>query len=637
MNKIKVLPPQEALKIAAGEVVERPSSVAKELVENSLDSGANLISIYIEDSGKKLIRILDNGCGMSHEDSKKCFLPHATSKINSIDDLNFISSFGFRGEALAAISSVSKVFLTTKERGEDSLAIRLEFLNGDFKLEEIVSRSNGTDIEIFDLFYNIPVRKKFLKQDETEWNQILNNFYAFAFSYIDVHFKLFRDGKLQFNLPPVSCLKSRVAQVFEHNFSENLIDLDEVNKNFLKDSGVSISGLISNNNFYRYNRSQIFFFVNQRYVKNQALSKALLKGYLNVLPEGKFPAGFLFINLDSKFVDVNVHPRKEEVKFSKPGFIESLITDSVKKTLENYVTSKISLNMAWDNSQVQSVSNISRSIISAQAEIQAPNLNFMPFSNEHVACSVSSCGNINQSCSEEFFVNNETQNLNPVPVIPTQAGIQTPNLNIQKSFLNKEFSAENSFKGNIIGQFLNTYILIEQDDALVVVDQHAAHERILYEEFSKYFDAKDGISLLFPEIITLKESHLELILNEAWFLKEQGIEIERFGNNQIAIKSSPPKIQSQSLKDLILEIISFIEENENLEKEIFYKKLNEHVHAQMSCKAAIKAGDKLSNEEMHNLLNQLVKTSNRLICVHGRPTTWVLSKNEIEKIFKRRK
>ncbi|HBS48276.1 TPA: DNA mismatch repair endonuclease MutL [Candidatus Dependentiae bacterium] len=624
MNKIKVLPPQEALKIAAGEVVERPSSVIKELIENSLDAKSSVISIYIEDAGKKLIRIVDDGFGMSPQDAKICFLPHATSKITTVEDLNYLQSFGFRGEALAAISSVSKVTLTTRLKESQFPAIKLQYFEGTFKEEQEVAAADGTDLEICDLFYNTPARKKFLKQDETEWNQILNNFYAFSLSNIDVHFKLFRDGALQFNLPVVSDFKSRVAQIFGNNFAENLIDL---NPKEIRD--ISFRGLISNHNFWRYNRSQIFFFVNGRYVKNSALGKALIKGYLNVLPQGRFPVGFIFINLENSSVDVNVHPRKEEVQFSKPQVVENLIFEGVRNSLENYVSSKISQSQ---NSLSQSESfTLKDNFINAENLTKEKIADFDKASKDKIFEKL----NI-YSSFERSFPKTESNANESSAVIFEENKLEIVKENMQQNKIDSvQKNVHNNFK--IIGQLLDTYILLQQDENLVIVDQHAAHERILYEQFSKYFDLKDGIRLLFPEVISLSELQLELILKEANFLLEQGIEIEQIGKNQIAIKSAPPKVQSQSLKELILEIVSFIEENENLEKDLFYKKLNERVKSQMACKAAIKAGDKLSFEEMRNLLSQLQICPNRIICVHGRPTTWVINKNELEKNFKRRK
>jgi len=360
MQKIKKLTAQEARKIAAGEVVERPANIVKELVENSIDSGATTISIWIISAGKKLIRVVDNGCGMSKEDALICFEHHATSKITTIEDLNTLSTFGFRGEALSSISSVSKVTLITQsENDKEGTLVELE--DGKIVNQQNVATSQGTDISIKDLFYNVPARLKFLKQDDTEWRQIVNLFCALALSYKEIHFKLFHDDKLVYNCPPSSDLKNKLVQLWDHNFAENMMELDmtdpsttlslrsgrtgqkdthselpasRVAEGISRDKPfeqLSISGLISKNNFFRYNRSQIFFFVNGRWVKNNSLSKSLIKGYLNVLPQDRFPAAFIFISIDPTQIDVNIHPRKEEVQFLYPKKIEQLILNNTKK------------------------------------------------------------------------------------------------------------------------------------------------------------------------------------------------------------------------------------------------------------------------------------------------------------------
>ena len=289
MNVIQLLPDVEAKKIAAGEVVERPASVVKELIENSLDAGATSISLYIEKSGKQLIRVVDNGCGMMPDDAAICFANHATSKVTSLDDLQRLCTFGFRGEALASISSVSKVTLETRyNKGEvqEETGIKIEYVDGKVDSKQVVACSLGTDLQIKELFYNTPVRQKFLRQDETEWNQIQTLFYACCLGHLQIHFKLHRDGKMVLNAPPAQTLKDRVMQICGHNLGQNLTAMEGTPAK----NGVTVSGLISKHNFWRYGRQQIFFFVNGRWVKNSELSKALMKGYRNVLPPARFPA-----------------------------------------------------------------------------------------------------------------------------------------------------------------------------------------------------------------------------------------------------------------------------------------------------------------------------------------------------------
>jgi DNA mismatch repair protein MutL len=595
MNKIKLLSPQEAQKIAAGEVIERPANVVKELLENSIDAQATEIFLYIEKSGKKLIRVVDNGSGMSAQDARICFLPHATSKINTLDDLYSLRSFGFRGEALASISSVSKVTLITKLISETTGTL-INYSEGKITKESCVSCPTGTDIQVLDLFYNIPARQKFLKQDETEWNQIQNLFYAFCLSNIEIFFKLYHENKLILNAPPVNNIKDRITQIWENSLAPNIIPL--VNTKEIKD--FFFSGYISNHQFWRYGRNYIFFFVNKRWVKNQELSKALLKGYLNVLPPGRFPAAFIFITIDSKSVDINCHPKKEEVRFVKPHVIENEILSSVKNTLEDNLTQKII------------------------SKVKAPESSGPVYKNN----------DFDLSCTfelpESFGAQKNISDFSPSVFtgdikVFSQQQVSCPGLT--KIYTIKDF--------NIIGQLFKTYILLDKENEIIFVDQHAAHERILYEKFLKNFDKRAGIKLILPVIISFKEIYFNVLVKEKDFFEQNGFEIEPISNCECAIKATPVDVLNINIKDLIYETLDFIIENEHVEKEDFRKRLYENLHAQMACKCAIKAGDILNVFQMQKLIEDLYKTNNRFICAHGRPTLWSITKDIIEKNFKR--
>ena len=638
MNKIKILSPEQAAKIAAGEVIERPSNIIKEIIENSIDAKSTQISLYIKEAGKKLIRIVDNGTGMNFKDALLCFANHATSKINSIDDLEQINSFGFRGEALSSINAVSKVTLITKTKSQE-LGTKIEYTENKVLSQEETSCPVGTDLQVKELFYNIPARKKFLKQDETEWNQILNIFQAFCLSNINIHFKLFKDERIVINAPATKKLQDRTAQLWGHNFSQNLIQLknDSADKIAAKNN-IKLTGSISNHNFWRYGRQQIFFFVNGRYIKNTDLNKALLKGYTGVLPPARFPAGFIFLDVPSDFVDINVHPKKEEVRFLKPNTVSNILQRFVKETLDSNV----------------------RSLFGRDDNVMNPNIavpfdektNSSPFalpcptkpcaksgSNQH---SVSEGGCIegsNRTAQAPLNLNtfyNPNQELTETKI--RQNTLRPRELEYEKTqtTISSQESSQPEANFKIIGQYLKTYIITQNGDNLIILDQHAAHERIIYDEITKNFEQKSGIKLMFPEIINLNSQEIEKITLAQEFLLNQGIGIEVFGKNQIAIKSSPPKIQNQSLKELIFEILEFIKENEALDQEIFRKKLNDRIHAQIACKSAVKAGDILTFEQMEEIVKKLQKTQNLLTCPHGRPTTWILNKHNIEKQFKRK-
>ncbi|MBY0353162.1 DNA mismatch repair endonuclease MutL [Candidatus Babeliales bacterium] len=620
MNKIKILAPHEAQKIAAGEVVERPANIVKELIENSLDADAGHVALYFEQAGKTLIRIVDDGCGMSPEDARLCFVAHATSKIEKLDDLATLNSFGFRGEALASIAAVSKVTLITRLHDHD-LGTKLVYHAGVLVHEEAVACAAGTEFLIEDLFFNIPARKKFLKRDETEWNHLLNLVQAFCLSNLLVSFKMFHDGRLVLNAPAVKTLHDRASQLWDYNFSQNLIELASVPAH-KQDSWFSLRGVITGQHFWRYGRTQQFFFVNGRWVKDHDLSKALLKGYQNVLPPGRFPAAFIFVDVEQEFVDINVHPKKEEVRFTKPVTVHMRLQELVKNTLEQSVSKRLqSVPTLMPAEPAQFVSMLSTKPREYYEQAESKPLP-TPW----------------QSSSTASFVHDfAAQNVQAQPAIQEQefesalpVCQQEPEYtHVAQPVVPFELSAK------LIGQLFKTYLVLDREEELVIIDQHAAHERILYEHYLKNFEQKEGVALLFPELVQLPDDLLKLVVAEREFFLQQGIELEQFGKNEIALKSSPPGIQNHSLRELVLEIASFIQEHERLDRDVFRKKLNEHTHGQMACKAAVKAGDELSEEQMKQLVSSLKKTNNRFICVHGRPTTWTLSKHDLEKHFRR--
>jgi len=607
MQKIKLLPEQEILKIAAGQVVDRPANVVKELVENSVDAGATQITAYLEDGGKDLMRVVDNGCGMSKQDAHLCFQKHATSKITSLDDLDSINTFGFRGEALASISSVSKVTLLTKEK-DTPQGLKFELENGKITSEQEISFSQGADLTIKNLFYNTPVRQKFLKKRETENRHITQLFQSFCLDYLDIHFKLFVDGRQTINCPPTDNVIKRSAQLWGHNFAQNMIPIETTHQ----EGKPIVSGAISNHQYFRYDRSNIFLFVNNRWVKNYEIQRALLKGYINVLPPARYPAAFIFVQIDPSMVDVNIHPRKEEVKFVHPRSLTNLLQTTVKKALENHLSGQIKRDVS--------------------------------FKTEHSNCPLSSSATSFKSFNFDAFLHKSANR-------PSSAQAQTfrsSNMpeNVQKTITTvgqekspDEQKAQTEIakqKHEIIGQYKKTYILIEKPDGLFFVDQHAAHERVLYEIFSKRFEDVATVRLLFPVFVTLKQEEMELLEPNLHIFRKNGIEAETFGENQLKIQATPVHIKNIKFDELAREVISWIKEFQDLDEKQFFKKLNEKMHAQMSCKAAVKAGDILTLEQMEKLLCDLEKTENRFACPHGRPTGWILTTHEIEKKFKRK-
>ncbi len=656
MPKIKQLSSHEAQKIAAGEVVDRPANIVKELVENSIDAGATRITIFVEDGGKQLIRIIDNGCGMDTADAQICFDRHATSKITRVDELESIDTFGFRGEALASIASVSKITLLTKEEKT------LEGTQVIIEANAIISINSaacatGTDISVADLFFNVPARKKFLKTTATEWRAIQLLFNAFCFDYPHIHFLLFTEGKQVHNCPTSYDLKNRALQVFEPVAHKHMLEVAIVDKE------IAISGIISDHQHYRYDRSGIYLFVNKRWVKNQHLSSALIKGYANVIPNGRYPIAAISITVPANSVDINIHPRKEEVKFLHPRRVEQLLQQMVKAALEKNVSNHIGKDVMFKNPEVQTYARQNSDFKAfdfdafLKRDAFTSNLNQVDEFVSFDKLRTNGMGNTraNEEKNLSPFTNNDsepfvlslskdTNSLFSLDGIPNEAlaelGQKDTNSNIIPFPTGSPTElVELGLKGfpyKLIGQYNQTYLLIEQQDGLFLVDQHAAHERILYELFSQRFADVATMQLLFPHIITLSADDITTILPHLNIFTAHGIIIEQCAPDQLMVQSLPVHLKDQSLSDITQEVISWIVESASLDQESFKKTINHKLQAQMACKAAVKAGDTLTQEKMEQLLSDLDKTTNRFSCPHGRPTGWLLSLHDIEKKFRRR-
>ena len=598
--KIHVLNPQEAQKIAAGEVVERPANIIKELLENSLDAGATHITLTVKDGGKTFIQIIDNGSGMSPDDALICCHRHTTSKIDSVDQLESITTFGFRGEALASICSIAKVTLTTKTA--DSLeGTQLFIEHTKVQKNRVVACQTGTTITIDDIFYNVPARKKFLKSTQTEWNHCLTLFKAFALERPDVHFSLKHDDALIYHCPPVSTLQERITQLFEAPLTTAVIPLITYNQD-----DVTVTGAITTQQYARYDRGGIFFFVNHRWIKNYQLMQAVTKGYLNILPSGRYPAGVISLTVNPKTVDINVHPKKEEVQFLHPKKVQDAITHTVKTSLEQNLSQQLKRPVTF----------------ATTTEHFTPTFEKPFFIMPEVAH--------NQSMTYQTSTAGDISKLLP-PFAEPFDDAEPFSYSDEK----KEQQAVEQF-AHCIGHYHNTYLLLEHKDGLLFVDQHAAHERILYEKFGQNFQNLAKINLLFPLTLTYNQETIELLANHFDLFKEHGIELEQTGKNQLNITAVPVFLNNQPINELIEETIGLIKELQGINSVEFHKIITEKLRAQMACKAAIKAGDHLTKETIDQLLTDLEATNNRFTCPHGRPTTWLLPLNDIERKFKRK-
>ncbi|MGA9531073.1 MAG: DNA mismatch repair endonuclease MutL [Candidatus Babeliales bacterium] len=609
MNRIRYLSPQEAQKIAAGEVVERPANIVKELVENALDAHASKITILIHNGGKDLIRISDDGEGITFDDAPLAFAHHATSKISSIDQLNSISSFGFRGEALSSIAAVSSVTLHSMEK-EATVGVHLEITNGIITQHVPWGGAKGTDISIKDLFNAIPVRKKFLKSHDTEWRHIRLFIKAMSLQHYTTRWTLqHNEEKQPLHLAETSTLLRRIQQIYPETIVEHLIELHAT------DHGITIKGYISDHIHANYTRDDLFFFVNNRWIKNYILAKSALKAYNNVLPSGKYPTIILFISLDPSLVDINVHPRKEEVRFVHPNSIMKVIHNTLKQALENHLSHKLKKNILLHTESGEKEDN------------RFINTNIVP-NNHHVQ-------RYETGHTQTMSIPTAVETLSkPSLVLKNDTVSSSINTNVQQDLRFSDLQEHRTSHSRIIGIYCNTYIVVEQSEGVMFIDQHAAHERILYELFAKESHLSP-ITLAFPETISVSSKDLDLITTYQAFFLKNGITLEHFGIDKVRITTCPQHLKNRSLKNLLPEILATIKETSLDNEQTAQAILTKALHAQMACKAAIKAGDVITHTQAIQLIDDLYKTPNRFSCPHGRPTCWTLSHSKIERLFKR--
>ncbi|MFR5133348.1 MAG: DNA mismatch repair endonuclease MutL [Terrisporobacter sp.] len=659
-------------KIAAGEVVERPSSVTKELIENSIDASSTQIVIDIVDGGKKQIRITDNGEGIPSSEVDKSFLRHATSKIKKIDDLYDLYSLGFRGEALASIASVSRLEMITKTKDEP-LGTKVVLEGGKEILKEPVGTKNGTTIIIKDLFFNTPVRQKFLKSTHAETINISDLINKLAIGNTNVQFKYINNGKLMLNTPGDNKLISVIRSIYGKEIVENLIETNE------EGSFCNINGYIGNNNIYRSNKNLQHIYINNRYVRSKIILDAINEAYKSIIPINKHGVCFLNIDINPAKIDVNIHPTKMEIKFENDKDLYIEIRDLLKKKLlntaligkyENY-DDKFKVNESKETylqekeAYLQTFNNLNKeneedkNLNKATPKNDFSELNsFMSLSE---ALSKNNKVEENKANKEKVKDNTITSN-NIEKEIKLQSIENKKNeffidgvVDVSKSFsfdelnsLNErndkkaelnQISEENIKSENrfsitdfrVVGSILNTYIVLEKNEAMYLLDQHAAHEKVLYEEYMKKFKNHkiDMQMLLDPIVMEFSNVDMMKIENNMDLFLNFGFEIELFGNNHIMVRGVPTIFGTPESEKFILQII------DNMEDLSSSYDLKGDKFASMACRAAIKANDKIHIIEMKKLLLQMEKCENPFTCPHGRPTIVEISKKEIEKMFKR--
>lgn len=626
MAKINILDDSTINKIAAGEVVERPSSIIKELVENSIDAGSSYISIEIENGGKDLIRIVDNGSGIDKDDVNKAFLRHATSKINTVEDLSSLESLGFRGEALASIAAVSKLEMLTKTE-EALIGLRIVLDGGKIREKEATSANRGTQISVRDLFFNTPARRKFLKSNQAEAQAITDIVNKIAIGNPSIKIKYINNSKTIYETLGDGSIINAIRMIYGRDISENLIEIDYRSKYF------NISGYLGNNNIYRGNRNHQHLYINGRYIKSPNISKKINDAYKAIIPINKYPIYFVNISVDPAKVDVNIHPSKLEVKFDQEEEILNELSDFVRGILL-----KSSLVGRYKNNSRD------KDLYNKNSFAGFNSFSYSPQEVENNLTSTAIREDVSNSCSN--------QNTNESPrgqADMIQTPIRLSDINNggiqdkkevdskmeyqQSSFIEESPDRNPDFIGlKFIGIIFDTYIIFSKNDDMIMLDQHAAHERIRFEMYMSKYKANDiSVQMLIdPIIMDLDANDMDTVRKNIDVFSSFGFLVEEFGHRSISIRGLPNTFGEPESKRFIYELIDGLGKIDN----IYDTKYDEI--AEIACKSAIKGNDKISIEEAKHLIGQLEECSNPYTCPHGRPTMVKMTRYEIEKLFKRR-
>ncbi|MBR6765084.1 MAG: DNA mismatch repair endonuclease MutL [Clostridia bacterium] len=609
--KIKLLDASVANKIAAGEVVERPASIVKELVENSIDAKATNVTVEIKGGGIELIRITDNGSGMEEEDVKNAFLRHATSKITVAEDLNDIITLGFRGEALASISAVSKVSLVTRTKNAVE-GTRIELTGGVIDRFFPAGCAEGTSISVMDLFFNTPARRKFLKKPAQESAYIQETVNRLALSNPSIAIRFVIDGKTVLRTPGDGSLLSAIRAVFGQDVSGNMIKVDQ------EKNGISVTGYIGNRELQRNNRTRQILFINGRSVKNETVSSAVQDGYQGRLNIGKFPFFVIEMRLSGNQVDVNVHPTKQEVRFSDGLPVYETVSSIIRDTLRSNEEIPTLFKQEEKKEQVKifEVETVDPKKTEEKEDFKYDPK--APLELDEIYKPL-----------EVLFEDHPTV-LNDKPYSPILNREKRIELVAERETVQEEITLEIEDTYKIAGVLFDTYIILEMGDDGYLIDQHAAHERLLFERlFASLETEKTSQLLLLPQIVKLSPQEAAVILELLPQLEEMGFEIDDIGYNSLAVKAVPEALSEINAEKFFSSLI------EDGIKNLRTNELKRAKLMQMACKSAIKGGDKLSESDIKKLLRLIKEEGIPLSCPHGRPILIRLTKHELEVRFKR--
>jgi DNA mismatch repair protein MutL len=648
MSVIRILPEAVANKIAAGEVVERPASVVKELMENSVDAGGERVEVAVEAGGKRLVRVVDDGCGMTHDDALLAFERHSTSKIRSAEDLFQISTLGFRGEALPSIAAVSRLELETRHASESS-GTRVEVAGGRLRDVKEIAWSRGTRVEVRDLFFNTPARRKFLKSESTELGHIATLVTHYALAHFQKSFRLTSLTNEILNVSPVASARERVYQVMGHQLLEQLVEISPVERRMsaalaaeTAEEGeqpeepvvVRVSGFVSRPEVQKLNRNQIYFFVNRRLVRDRLILHAITEAYRNILPASVFPVALIFLELPASEVDVNVHPSKTEVRFRRAAFLHDLVRDSIRQALvaarpvAAFPMPKASRAPSPDLDEAEAAERIS----------EEPPL--LRGAEVHVPRSVPAA----PRGTRDFQLSSPrpAPETGTLPLEGAALSVYEPPVPSPPTTVEREGevapagSGVSEFPADLhpLGQVQDSFIVATNAEGLWIIDQHVAHERVLFERHLRQRREKkvEGQRLLLPIIVGLTPQQLAAFQDIAEELDANGFEVEPFGQRTVAVKTSPAEIRADEVERLLLEIL------ESVGREAHGLSLDDlrlKIATSVACHAAIKVNMPLERKKMEWLLRELGKTECPMSCPHGRPIVLRYGLKEIEKAFKR--
>jgi len=597
MSKIRILSENLCNKIAAGEVVERPASVVKELIENSLDAGADEILIDIESGGKKLIRIQDNGSGMSKDDTFLALERHATSKIESDDDLFKLTTLGFRGEALPSIAAVSQMTVESRDNSSES-GWRIRVNGGSVADAAATGMPVGTSIEVRNLFFNTPARRKFLRRDQTETGHVGDVVSRQALSRPEVRFRLTHNGRTMIDALKAETIEERVAAILGREAVREMVPVtSEVGE-------LALYGLLSKPLYNRSATTSIYTYINGRYIRDRVVQHAVMEGYRNLLMKGRYPVVALFLDLPPELVDVNVHPTKHEVRFREQSQVHGFIAGAVRNSLRPVVTTAVGI----------------------EDSIMPPVSYQQPSSLRGVNTDVTTDNPAGVRDHPEAYRSSERSEPFARPVSIDRGELfHLPG---------KEFALGQAGSMVVLGQYLDSYIICQDGDDLVLVDQHAAHERVAFERLKKQF-VSAGVeqqSLLFPVVIDFDYREATVVGQSLDHLSTLGFELEPFGGNSYILKASPQLLKDSEAERLVRDVASELAE---LGETAVLDDAYEDLLATMACHSVVRANQKLSLAEMQALLVEIDSVDFSAHCPHGRPVLCRLGKPEIERMFKR--